>query len=508
MTRKILSLSAVSLILSACGGGGGGGSESTSGPAVYTGTFIDSAVAGLHYETPSRSGLTNANGEFSYLADELVTFSLGGTTLGIVSGDGSAEFEVTPFSLFGIDPVTSETEITSTLGNASVGSFERALNVAMLLQTFDMDGDPDNGIDLGDANQTLSSDTIDLFTKSVDFLELASIRDAKRKADISHTRDMLSAVKHLYSSLEVDIESAQVSNFESVIGLNNTQSSDYDYDDNGNVLTERTDSTGDGNINIIKQYQYDEHGNVTSLINSASETAETMEYDGNNNLISRLTEINLGQSTLERYNYNLSNTVQRFELDIGNNGSIDSTTRYQYDGTGNLIEYQIDRDGDTVADSIARYVYDDDGHVATYTEDRDNNDIPDLVIAYAYDAQGNRQSYNIDISSEGYPSAPGNFIYDSNNNVTRYEIDRDLDGNPDYIEAYTYNGNNQRTSFNRDLDGNGTWDKISQYFYDENGHRTQMAEDTDGNGIADKVWSGNYQPAIVENAWDKILSES
>jgi hypothetical protein len=34
-----------------------------------------------------------------------------------------------------------------------------------------------------------------------------------------------------------------------------------------------------------------------------------------------------------------------------------------------------------------------------------------------------------------------------------------------------------------------------------------MAEDNNGDGIADKVWKGNYQPEILDNAWDVILSE-
>ena len=82
---KLAALTISTALLSACGGGGGGGesSSSTDNSSVRTGSFIDSAVEGLRYSTPTRSGLTNALGEFKYLDGEQVTFQIGGTVLGI-----------------------------------------------------------------------------------------------------------------------------------------------------------------------------------------------------------------------------------------------------------------------------------------------------------------------------------------------------------------------------------------------------------------------------------------
>jgi hypothetical protein len=61
------------LLINGCGGGSGGSSDEE----VLTGRFLDSACAGLSYSTESRSGITNANGEFTYLAGETVVFGLG-----------------------------------------------------------------------------------------------------------------------------------------------------------------------------------------------------------------------------------------------------------------------------------------------------------------------------------------------------------------------------------------------------------------------------------------------
>ncbi|TNC79748.1 MAG: hypothetical protein C9356_17395 [Oleiphilus sp.] len=502
--KKLALVSLSALILTACGGGGGGGgaggSDKNDGPTVRTGNFVDSPVAGVRYKTPSRSGLTGPNGEFKYLDGELVTFSIGNTTLGVAEGQET----VTPFTLFGIAPLAKEAKISAALAQDSVSSFERALNVAMLLQNLDVDGNPDNGIDLGDAHTQLANDTINLLVKSRDFLDQIEVRSAKRKLSIDHRREMLAAVTHLYENLEIEIESNQVSKFNSIIDESTLQSVDYDYDANGLVMAERTDTNGDGEADIVKTFEYDDNGNPVRSENSKTGVVETMNYDGNNNLISRQSTSDAG-SSVERYNYNNNGKISRFELDSDNNGAADAVTRYYYEA-GRLASYTVDKDGDSVIDTVARYVY-DNGRVATFEEDRDNNGIADLIIAYSYDENGNRQSFNINVSPDGFPSAPGRFTYDENNNVIGYALDNDLDGEYEYIESYTYNSQGQRTSYFRDTDGDGNWDNRIQYFYNEDGKRIQMAEDQNGDGIADKVWAGDYQPKVLENAWDLILQQ-
>jgi len=58
------------LLLTGCGGGSSSGndeasdSEGGAGPQILTGTFVDSPVSGLSYETETLSGITNEFGEF------------------------------------------------------------------------------------------------------------------------------------------------------------------------------------------------------------------------------------------------------------------------------------------------------------------------------------------------------------------------------------------------------------------------------------------------------------
>ena len=75
--------------LSACGGGGGGGDD------IETGQLLDSPVSGVSYFNASQSGVTDANGNFTYKAGETVAFSLGGTVL----GTSTAKTVITLFDL-------------------------------------------------------------------------------------------------------------------------------------------------------------------------------------------------------------------------------------------------------------------------------------------------------------------------------------------------------------------------------------------------------------------------
>lgn len=141
--------------LTACGGGGGGGGANTS-----TGVFLDAEVAGVSYESlPSgRNGVTNAAGEYQYVAGDTVTFSVGG----IVLGSAPATGVMTPTTLASaIDPMTLPGGVTAA---------DVATNIAIFLQSFDSDGNPDNGISIAAETVVAANDLVlDFAQTSVDF---------------------------------------------------------------------------------------------------------------------------------------------------------------------------------------------------------------------------------------------------------------------------------------------------------------------------------------------------
>ncbi|MBX2882441.1 MAG: DM13 domain-containing protein [Granulosicoccus sp.] len=111
------------LVLSACS------SEQTNlseAPDLLSGVFLDSAVQGLSYTTPTQSGLTSATGAFNYMPGESVTFSLGD----LVLPSTVAKPVLTPIDIFA-DAPEADTSV---------------VNLARLLQTLDVDGNSSNGI--------------------------------------------------------------------------------------------------------------------------------------------------------------------------------------------------------------------------------------------------------------------------------------------------------------------------------------------------------------------------
>lgn len=134
--KQWLTLIASVFLLSACGGGGGSGTPAIiTPPTPSTGVFVDSPVAGLHYETATYSGTTNSAGEYDYLPGETVTFSVGG----IVFGATLAGPVVSPLSLVSGARDASDPVVT---------------NIVRLLLTLDDDGNPDNGISISAATAT------------------------------------------------------------------------------------------------------------------------------------------------------------------------------------------------------------------------------------------------------------------------------------------------------------------------------------------------------------------
>ena len=96
--------------------------------SISQGTFIDSPVSGLRYETQTHNGVTDENGKFNYEEGETVTFYVGDIKL----GSATAAEELSPISI-------------ASNPNATIQTLE-VQNIAAFLQTLDIDGNPDNGI--------------------------------------------------------------------------------------------------------------------------------------------------------------------------------------------------------------------------------------------------------------------------------------------------------------------------------------------------------------------------
>ncbi len=84
---------------------------------------------GVDYSTSSGlGGVTDSSGTFYYNSGDKVSFTIGGISLGSVTGAA----KLTPVEVMG----------------ASGTADQKVINLSRLLQTLDADGDPSNGINI------------------------------------------------------------------------------------------------------------------------------------------------------------------------------------------------------------------------------------------------------------------------------------------------------------------------------------------------------------------------
>jgi hypothetical protein len=143
LPRLSLLALAAAAALTACGGG--------DNPAPTTSVFLDSAVEGLEVAAGSAARTsTNAQGEFSCMPGDTVSFSIGGVAL----GSTACAAVVTPLQLAG----------------ASDSKDARVLNRLLALQLFDEDNDPSNGIKITPTvRAALASTKLDFAASATDF---------------------------------------------------------------------------------------------------------------------------------------------------------------------------------------------------------------------------------------------------------------------------------------------------------------------------------------------------
>ncbi|PHR56727.1 MAG: hypothetical protein COA44_07705 [Arcobacter sp.] len=167
-----LGLSLSLILFTACGGSGesDGSHDSLSTAVIQTGSFIDSPVQGLRYQTPTQSGFTNATGEFHYINAETIEFFLGNYSL----GSSTAKGLISPYTLYPNNEAS-------------------AIKLAQLLQTLDKDNNLANGIEIddyenfSDLDDALSLDDVNFITNVEGLLAKVLINSASAKSHLDET---------------------------------------------------------------------------------------------------------------------------------------------------------------------------------------------------------------------------------------------------------------------------------------------------------------------------------
>lgn len=115
----------------------------------YSGYFLDSGVEQLAYRSNSFTDSTlstGGNGQFSYIPGEVTTFTFLGLNLGSVSPSPSKPV-ITPATLLNVEK-SRDDMATFLADRANNSSAQTLTNMLVLLQSFDEDQNPENGIKL------------------------------------------------------------------------------------------------------------------------------------------------------------------------------------------------------------------------------------------------------------------------------------------------------------------------------------------------------------------------
>jgi hypothetical protein len=145
-------LLALGMAVAGCSSSSSGGGSDNSGDTddALERVFIDAAVEGLDYSTDTQSGTTDADGTFTYLEGETVTFSIGDFAFG--AAEGAA--------------VLSPWELAQAEDPDSVLGF---LNRIAFLQAIDEDSQVSNGIKISSESREL------LQAESIVFYDAANL---------------------------------------------------------------------------------------------------------------------------------------------------------------------------------------------------------------------------------------------------------------------------------------------------------------------------------------------
>jgi len=239
---------------------------------------------------------------------------LGGTTL----GESPGQARLSPFELAGISAPVDDDSFNAVFAS---GELFRAVNIAFLLQTLDLDGAPEDGIEISEEIVALFEGVeLDLdrdpqrFRNDHDFRRI--LNEANGRSLFSTHRviaDLVAVMEHLYGSLRLEL------------ALTELASQSLDTDGNG-VPDAALTLEFDGSGRAVAQ-------SVDSDANGTVDSRQTRTYDAIGNLI-------------------------RTDLDVGADGTVDHVTRQtEFDSAGNVLRLEVDVGDDGILDSIVTTTY-------------------------------------------------------------------------------------------------------------------------------------------------------
>lgn len=467
--------------LAACGGDGSGDE-----PAELTGV-LKAAGAGVHYATPTRSGATDASGTFRYLAGETVSFSIGGIELGSAPG----ATEITPFTLAGLTPPTTEPALRRQLDRTRrmATPLARAMNIQMLLIALDGDHNPANGLDVSAQAASLGGVQLDVGLPIGAFISSLQKAVTGLTVNVPHSY----ALAYLYRALGIRVPAHADTRAElRYPGASVPLVTSNEYGADGSHASQWQDTDDDGSAESSTAWTYDLVGRISSIswryppsVDGNALLDRAYEYDTRGRTLRAVQDSSYqftGSPPFEFQNvasYSADShdfiTSEVIEVDVGRDGVFDSgySNGITYDARHNVTGQRIESD------------YELDGtpdEVTAYTVEYDDLDrLTRLLVEVDYGTDGiTEQRYESVIEYQG---APGKVIERS---TSDYDGDGEVDARVVLTSDYDKTGYIRTRVEERDDDADGTVDVIfsSVYTHDDAQRPTSQEDriDPDGDG--------------------------
>jgi hypothetical protein len=498
-------------------------------PDARTGFLSASPASGVSYETATQSGVTDEDGEFFYREGESVRFFLGDTTLGETAG----QVEVTAFDLAAVEPLTT----------GSGGFLEQraevshAANIATLLQTFDYDGNPSNGIEITPEVASLFDGVeVDLGRDIFDFIRERSFRSVLNRANdeglletYRAPRGGIAVMEHLYAELGLSTGFFALSSesFDNDADGTVEQINEYTYAEKSIALFQPTSGP------MANTQEFDDYGNPISSVHEdsgviTSSAKSTSDADGNLVVQSSDSDGNGETDSSSRSFYNEFGDLLGWESDAGVDGVIERAASLEYDERGNTSRFErdddadgnpnhveakkwdenrqiivrsIDREGDGTFEVAMVSEYDEGGHMVRQTLHVDGNELPSSIKLWRHDERGLETFHSRDSNADGVPNFFEFSQYDADRHILMKESDHDGDGEIDRVETWLHDAEGNELRYEDDEDNDSVVDLILSYEYDADGNRTRAEEDHNGDGTPERIVTKTYVPA----GWDYVF---
>ena len=240
---------------------------------LVNGQVIDGLVEGLHYKTESGiTGYTDQNGHFNYHRGEKVTFSVGGVEIGHIDTNHINDGKVFLQDIAQVDRTNLHDSYVE--------------NMAVLLQSLDADGNPDNGITIDHSLQLdLKDESIDIAALSEKDLHQIITSTGHQEVDktsaMEHVQHMLEKYTHVnandiaQNTSDSDIAQTDVSKDTSVTAAETSEDPEKDMtSETSGELTKENSGMDEGAHEDTQESSTSEHETVMTETNQTASLTE------------------------------------------------------------------------------------------------------------------------------------------------------------------------------------------------------------------------------------------